>query len=205
MVETIFNYFPHLDEKQKNQMAQLQELYTEWNSKINVISRKDIESLYIHHVLHSLALAKTVDFKPINQVLDVGTGGGFPGIPLAILFPQIQFHLIDSIGKKITVVNEVTNALGLTNVTAEQIRAENIKNKYDMVVCRAVTRLKEFYQWMILAKINKTKLACLKGGDLHDEINEFKSFFPNKTIELFNISDNFNHEFFETKKVIVVS
>lgn len=205
MVEIIFNYFPHLDEVQKKQFSQLQELYTEWNNKINVISRKDIDSLYIHHVLHSLALSKYIDFKSVNHVLDVGTGGGFPGIPLAILFPHVQFHLIDSIGKKITVVNGVANSLGLKNVIAEQIRAENIKIKYDLVVCRAVTRLKEFYQWMIVAKINKTKLACLKGGDLHDEINEFKSYFPNKIIELHNISNNFNHEFFETKKVVIVS
>ncbi len=205
MVENIFNYFPDLDENQKRQIKLLQELYSEWNNKINVISRKDIDSIYIHHVLHSLALAKFIDFKEINHVLDVGTGGGFPGIPLAILFPNTQFHLIDSIGKKITVVNEVSKALGLTNVVAEQIRAENIKNKYNLVVCRAVTRLKDFYQWMIISKINKTPLACLKGGDLHEEMSEFKSYFPNKTIKLFNISDCFSDDFFETKKVILVN
>ncbi len=144
----ISHYFPHLTERQKDQFAQLDNLYREWNDKINVISRKDVDNLYVNHVLHSLGIAKVMEFKPGASVLDVGTGGGFPGIPLAILFPETKFHLVDSIGKKITVVNAVAEAVGLTNVKAEQIRAEQIKAKYDFVVSRAVTRMKEFYGWV---------------------------------------------------------
>ncbi|PZR09235.1 MAG: 16S rRNA (guanine(527)-N(7))-methyltransferase RsmG, partial [Flavobacterium psychrophilum] len=144
----IFNYFPDLTEKQKQQFAQLGDLYKEWNDKINVISRKDVENVYTNHILHSLGIAKVMAFQPGAAVLDVGTGGGFPGIPLAILFPQTQFHLVDSIGKKITVVNEVAKGVGLTNVKGEQIRAEQIRNKYDFIVSRAVTRMKEFYGWI---------------------------------------------------------
>ena len=175
----IVHYFPDLTEKQKKQMEQLGPLYKEWNDKINVVSRKDIDNIYINHVLHSLGIAKVMTFKPGSDVLDVGTGGGFPGIPLAILFPETQFHLVDSIGKKITVVKEVSAALGLKNVRAEQIRAEEVKGKYDFIVSRAVTRMKEFYGWVH----NKTKdksinvldngILYLKGGDLDEEMNEF--------------------------------
>lgn len=205
MSSIITQYFPDLTETQKNQFEKLFPLYAEWNEKINVISRKDIENLYINHVLHSLGIAKVQQFKPGSSVLDVGTGGGFPGIPLAILFPETQFHLVDSIGKKITVVNAVADGLGLKNVKGEQIRAEQIKGKYDFVVSRAVTRIKEFYGWVR----NKTKdksiheldngILYLKGGDLEEELNELK-----KPYSLYNLSDYFKEEFFETKKVVYV-
>src|SRR5688572_22387109 len=144
----IEQYFPNLTEKQKDQFAKLYSLYADWNEKINVVSRKDIDNLYINHVLHSMGIAKVMSFKPGASVLDVGTGGGFPGIPLAILFPETQFHLVDSIGKKINVVKGVAEGLGLENVRAEQIRAEQIKGQYDFIVSRAVTRIKEFYGWV---------------------------------------------------------
>ena len=199
----IFNYFPQLTEKQKNQFEQLGLLYREWNEKINLVSRKDVENLYINHILHSLGIAKVMEFKPGASVLDVGTGGGFPGIPLAILFPETQFHLVDSIGKKITVVNAVSEAIGLTNVKAEQIRAEQIKAKYDFVVSRAVTRMQEFYGWMnnkIKDKSNHTLdngILYLKGGDLDEEMNELK-----KRYSLYDLTEYFKEEFFETKKVV---
>lgn len=201
----IFNYFPSLSDKQKDQINQLGILYKDWNDKINVVSRKDIENIYINHVLHSLGIAKVMSFNPRAEVLDVGTGGGFPGIPLAILFPETRFHLVDSIGKKITVVTEVAKALGLKNVKAEQIRAEQIKGKYDFVVSRAVTRMKEFYGWVN----NKIKddsthtldngILYLKGGDLDEEMNELKCPYS-----IYNLSDYFKEEFFETKRVVYV-
>lgn len=201
----IFQYFPNLTEKQKKQIEQLGPLYKEWNDKINVVSRKDIENIYINHVLHSLGIAKVMSFKPGSEVLDVGTGGGFPGIPLAILFPDTNFYLVDSIGKKITVVKEVSAALGLKNVKAEQIRAEEVKGKYDFVISRAVTRMKEFYGWVN----NKTKaesknsldngILYLKGGDLDEEMNELKHPYS-----IYNLSDYFKEEFFETKRVVYV-
>ena len=199
----IFNYFPQLTEKQKKQFEQIGPLYREWNEKINLVSRKDVENLYINHILHSLGIAKVMEFKPGASVLDVGTGGGFPGIPLAILFPETQFHLVDSIGKKITVVNAVSEAIGLTNVKVEQIRAEEIKAKYDFVVSRAVTRMQEFYGWMnnkIKDKSNHTLdngILYLKGGDLDEEMNELK-----KRYSLYNLTEYFKEEFFETKKVV---
>jgi 16S rRNA (guanine527-N7)-methyltransferase len=203
--EIIFHYFPNLSERQKKQFEQLYPLYEEWNSKINVISRKDIENLYINHVLHSLGIAKVNEFKPGASVLDVGTGGGFPGIPLAILFPETQFHLVDSIGKKITVVKNVAEGLGLKNVRAEQIRAEQIKGEYDFIVSRAVTRLKEFYGW-INKKVKKDSkhqffngILYLKGGDLTEELAELK-----RSHQVINLSDFFKEEFFETKKVVYV-
>jgi 16S rRNA (guanine527-N7)-methyltransferase len=199
----ISHYFPQLTERQKNQFAQLGNLYREWNDKINVISRKDVDNLYVNHVLHSLGIAKVMEFKSGASVLDVGTGGGFPGIPLAILFPETKFHLVDSIGKKITVVNAVAEAVGLTNVKAEQIRAEQLKAKYDFVVSRAVTRMKEFYGWVN----NKVKsesvhtldngILYLKGGDLDEEMNELK-----KRYSMYDLTDYFKEEFFETKKVV---
>jgi 16S rRNA (guanine527-N7)-methyltransferase len=203
--EIIFHYFPDLTELQKRQFGKLQALYEEWNEKINVISRKDIDNLYVNHVLHSLGIAKVVSFKPGAKILDVGTGGGFPGIPLAILFPETQFHLVDSIGKKITVVQQVSDALGLKNVKAEQVRAEQIKGEYDFIVSRAVTRLKEFYGW-IHRKVNKQSVHSLyngvlylKGGDLDEEMAELK-----KPHQIFELSDYFKEEFFETKKVVYV-
>lgn len=181
------------------------DLYSDWNEKINVISRKDIENLYVNHVLHSLGIAKVMSFKPGASVLDVGTGGGFPGIPLAILFPETKFHLVDSIGKKITVVNAVADGLALKNVWGEQIRAEQIKGKYDFIVSRAVTRLKEFYGWIHQKVKDKSMhdldngILYLKGGDLDEELKELK-----KPYSLYNLSDYFKEEFFETKKVVYV-
>jgi 16S rRNA (guanine527-N7)-methyltransferase len=201
----IFHYFPNLTEKQKKQIEQLAPLYKEWNDKINVVSRKDIENIYINHVLHSLGIAKVMSFKPGSEVLDVGTGGGFPGIPLAILFPETNFHLVDSIGKKITVVKEVSASLGLKNVRAEQIRAEEVKGKYDFVVSRAVTRMKEFYGWVNSKTKAESKnsldngILYLKGGDLDEEMNELKHPYS-----IYNLSDYFNEEFFETKRVVYV-
>ena len=203
--EIIFHYFPELTELQRTQIRKLQALYSEWNEKINVISRKDIDNLYINHVLHSLGIAKTVKFKSGAKILDVGTGGGFPGIPLAILFPETEFHLVDSIGKKITVVKNVSEALGLKNINAEQIRAEQIKGEYDFIVSRAVTRLKEFYGW-VNKKIKKESIHSLyngilylKGGDLDEETDELK-----RPYQIFELQEYFKEEFFETKKVVYV-
>lgn len=203
--ELIKNYFPSLTPVQITQFEKLGDLYKQWNEKINVISRKDIDNIYINHVLHSLGIAKVISFRPGTNVLDVGTGGGFPGIPLAIMFPQTQFHLVDSIGKKITVVTEVAKALGLTNVKAEQARAEQLKGKYDFIVSRAVTRMKEFHGW-IQHKVKEESvnnldngILYLKGGDLDDEMNELK-----RPYSVYNLPDYFKEEFFETKKVIYV-
>jgi 16S rRNA (guanine527-N7)-methyltransferase len=199
----VFNYFNSLTEKQRDQFSKLGTLYQDWNEKINVISRKDIDNIYTNHVLHSLGIAKVISFNKGAQVMDVGTGGGFPGIPLAILFPETEFHLVDSIGKKITVVKEIAGALGLKNVTADQIRAEQIKNKYDFIVSRAVTRMKEFYGWVHnKIKTNSTHkldngILYLKGGDLDEELNELK-----KPYSLHELPNYFKEEFFETKKVV---
>jgi 16S rRNA (guanine527-N7)-methyltransferase len=204
-VQIIHQYFPTLTAQQKDQFAKLFDLYADWNEKINVVSRKDIENLYINHVLHSLGIAKVMSFKPGAHVLDVGTGGGFPGIPLAILFPETHFHLVDSIGKKITVVNAVAEGLGLKNVKGEQIRAEQIKGSYDFIVSRAVTRLKEFHGWIHQKVKDKSVhdldngILYLKGGDLEEELAELK-----KPYSLYNLSDYFKEEFFETKKVVYV-
>lgn len=204
-VDIIFRYFPQVTDVQQKQFAQLFDLYREWNDKINVVSRKDIDNLYVNHVLHSLGIARVNSFLPGSRVLDVGTGGGFPGIPLAILFPETQFHLVDSIGKKITVVRAVSEGVGLKNVKAEQIRAEEIKGEYEFVVSRAVTRLKEFYGW-IHRKVKKESIhelkngiLYLKGGDLQEELAEAR-----KAYTLYNLSDYFTEEFFETKKVVHV-
>lgn len=201
----ILRYFPDLTERQRQQFEHLGPLYKEWNDKINVVSRKDIGNIYTNHVLHSLGIAKVTSFKAGSEVLDVGTGGGFPGIPLAILFPDAHFHLVDSIGKKITVVKEVSSALGIKNVKAEQIRAEQLKSKYDFIVSRAVTRMKEFYGWVR----NKAKaesrnnldngILYLKGGDLDEEMAELKHPYS-----VYNLSDYFKEEFFETKHVVYV-
>jgi 16S rRNA (guanine527-N7)-methyltransferase len=203
--DIIFRYFPDLSPLQREQFVKLFDLYREWNEKINVISRKDIENLYINHVLHSLGIAKVCTFKPGASILDVGTGGGFPGIPLAILFPGTQFHLVDSIGKKITVVQNVAAGIGLKNVRAEQIRAEQIKGEYDFIVSRAVTRLKEFYGW-VNRKAKKDSahtlyngILYLKGGDLDEELAELK-----RPYQLFDLPDFFTEPFFETKKVVYV-
>lgn len=201
----IEKYFPRLTDTQKQQFAQLGELYATWNAQINVISRADIDNLYEKHILHSLAIAKVVDFKDFTEILDVGTGGGFPGIPLAILFPNCQFLLVDSIGKKIKVVNEVATALGLENIRAEQMRAELVEGEFDFVVSRAVTRLLPFYGW-VKGKINinnynklKNGILYLKGGDLKEELKEL-----GKKSRVFELSDYFTEEFFETKMVVYV-
>ncbi|WP_109299802.1 16S rRNA (guanine(527)-N(7))-methyltransferase RsmG [Aquimarina sp. AU474] len=201
-MNTILKYFPDLTEEQQDQFSKLRELYTEWNAKINVISRKDIELLYERHVLHSLGIAKIQSFKPGSNVLDVGTGGGFPGIPLAILFPETQFYLIDVIAKKIKVVNEVANALELKNVKAEQRRAGTFDERFDFVVSRAVTNMPDFVKWVrknIAKKSNhelQNGILYLKGGDLTQEL----ALFP-KAVE-HNLSDYFKEGFFETKKVV---
>jgi 16S rRNA (guanine527-N7)-methyltransferase len=199
----IIKYFPKLSTKQIELFEQLEPLYAEWNAQINIISRKDFSKFYERHVLHSLGIAKFTSFKPGSRILDVGTGGGFPGIPLAIMYPKVQFHLVDSIGKKIKVVNEVVDSLRLMNVKAEQIRAEQLKDKYDFVVSRAVTRLPEFVKWMEKNISQKQKNALpngviyLKGGDLTEEIAPFKN-----NIFVQDLAEYFEEEFFETKKVV---
>lgn len=201
-MQEIIKHFPNLTEDQLMQFAKLENLYTDWNAKINVISRKDIESLYTKHVLHSLGIAKVIQFETGASVLDVGTGGGFPGIPLAILFPGTNFYLIDVIGKKIKVVQEVSTGLGLENVKAEQIRAENVKGEFDFIVSRAVTNMPDFVLWVkdkVKKKDNhdlKNGILYLKGGDLTEELRDFP-----KAVE-YNLADYFEDEFFETKKVV---
>lgn len=201
-MERILHYFPDLTPKQIEQFQAIGGLYKEWNSMINVVSRKDIEEIYINHILHSLAIAKVMSFTPGSSVLDVGTGGGLPGIPLAILFPEVQFHLVDSIGKKIKVVQGVADGLGLANVKAEQKRAEELTDTYDFVVSRAVTAMPRFAEW-IRGKFKKENnnslpngLLYLKGGDLSEELADF----PNAVLH--DISTFFDEDFFDTKKVV---
>jgi 16S rRNA (guanine527-N7)-methyltransferase len=201
-MDEILKYFPNLSDNQIEQFQKLDFLYHDWNEKINVISRKDIDSLYTKHILHSLAIAKVNKFEPGTYVLDVGTGGGFPGIPLAILFPETRFYLIDVIAKKIKVVQAVAEALELKNVKAEQLRAENVKGDFDFIVSRAVTNMPDFVSW-VKTKIKKQSkhelkngILYLKGGDLTEELKDFP-----KATE-YNISDFFEDEFFETKKVV---
>jgi 16S rRNA (guanine527-N7)-methyltransferase len=203
--ELIKKYFPSISPAQLEQFEQLPVLYAEWNEKINVVSRKDIDNLMLHHVLHSLAIAKFIGFKDGTEILDVGTGGGFPGIPLAILFPNCQFTLIDSIGKKIKVVNGVAESLGLTNVVAIHGRAEDLEQDFEFIVSRAVTRLTPFYYW-VHKKVSpnhfhtmRNGLICLKGGDLEEELAEFGK--KHKLHELYEV---FDEEFFETKKLVYV-
>lgn len=204
--DLIGHYFPQLADIQQDQFAQLGTLYGHWNAQINVVSRKDINRLYLHHVLHSLGIAKFISFTPGTRILDVGTGGGFPGIPLAILFPEVSFHLVDSIGKKIKVVREVAAAIGLKNVEADHIRAEQLDEKYDFVVSRAVTRLVDFYPWVHNKFLKKDKNAIpngilyLKGGDLRDEIREARL----RTAEIHPLSHYFTEDFFETKRVVYI-
>lgn len=201
-VEIIFENFPNLSEKQKQEFRKLEELYKDWNQKINVVSRKDIDELYLRHVLHSLGIAKFIEFKEGSTVLDVGTGGGFPGIPLAILFPEVHFTLVDSIGKKIKVVNEVVEGLQLTNVTTINARVEEIPDKFDFIVSRAVAAMPTFVHW-IKGKIKKESkhpirngILYLKGGDLKEELKDYK------TAEIYNLTDYFKEDFFETKKMV---
>ena len=205
-MEIILKYFPDLTEAQKQQFASLYDLYTDWNAKINVISRKDIENLYEHHVLHSLGIAKVIRFKPGTKVMDLGTGGGFPGIPLAILFPEVQFHLVDSIGKKVRVDTEIAGSIGLKNVTTRHARAEEEKQLFDFVVSRAVMPLTDLLK-IIRKNISPKQqnalpngLICLKGGELERETMPVK----NKTT-MWNLKEFFGEEFFETKKVVYVA
>src|SRR5260221_8909969 len=198
-------YFPGLTDIQQKRFALLGALYKEWNEKINVISRKDIDNLYVNHVLHSLGIAKVISFKPGAEILDVGTGGGFPGIPLAILFPDTNFHLVDSIGKKISVVKAVAEGLGLKNVRARQVRVEEMKGGYDFIVSRAVTRMKEFYGW-VKNKSRKESVHSLdngilyiKGGGFDEELDEIK-----RPYALYSLSNYFQQTFFETKKVVFI-
>jgi 16S rRNA (guanine527-N7)-methyltransferase len=201
-MEEILKQFPDLSENQTLQFQKLQALYEDWNAKINVISRKDIDELYTRHVLHSLGIAKIIEFRPGSKIMDVGTGGGFPGIPLAILYPEVDFYLIDVIAKKIKVVNEVAAGLGLKNVKAEQKRTELVKQEFDFIVSRAVTNMPDFVSW-VDGKITKKQnhelangILYLKGGDLTEEL----AAFPKAT--QYNLSDFFKDEFFETKKVV---
>jgi 16S rRNA (guanine527-N7)-methyltransferase len=203
-MDEILKYFPNLSEIQKEQFEKLDFLYHDWNEKINVISRKDIDALYTKHILHSLGIAKIIDFVPGTHVLDVGTGGGFPGIPLAILFPETRFYLIDIIAKKIKVVQAVIDALQLTNVKADQLRAELVKGDFDFIVSRAVTNMPDFVSWIEHKIKKKSKhelrngILYLKGGDLIEELKGFP-----KATE-YNLADFFEDEFFETKKVVHV-
>ena len=196
-------YFPKLSGKQKEQFAALYDLYVDWNSKINVISRKDIENLYLHHVLHSLSIAKYIDLKPGTTVLDVGTGGGFPGVPMAVFFPEVKFVLLDSIGKKVRVAREVSEAIGLTNVEFVHSRMEDEKRKFDFVVSRAVMQLPELVKRVRKNVSNKNSnaipngLICLKGGDLDEELMPFKN-----KVETLSLSTWFEEPFFETKQLV---
>lgn len=202
-MDVILKYFPALSDVQKRQFAALFDLYSDWNAKINVISRKDIEHLYEHHVLHSLGIAKIINFRPQTTIVDVGTGGGFPAIPLAILFPEARFYLVDSIGKKIKVATEVASSIGLTNCTFAHSRIEEVKEQFDFVISRAVMPLPDLVR-LCRKNIKKTQqnalpngIICLKGGSLDDELKPFKN-----RLEAFDLSDFFDEAFFKTKKVI---
>jgi len=202
-MEIILKYFPELDSTRIKRLSALFDLYNEWNRQINVISRKDIDQLYLHHILHSLAIAKIVSFRNAPNVLDAGTGGGFPGIPLAILFPETNFHLVDSIGKKIKVVKEIVEASGLENVVAEQARVENLKNKYDFIISRAVKSFDIFYPW-VEDKVKPGNqnsipngILYLKGGDLDNEVKDLQCKH-----HIYPLSEYFEEDFFATKNLI---
>ena len=201
-MELLFKYFPELTEKQQFQFGKLAGLYEDWNQKINVVSRKDIDELYLRHVLHSLGIAKVISFLPDARVLDVGTGGGFPGIPLAILFPETQFHLVDSIGKKIKVVEEVSSGLGLDNVKITNARVETLQDQYDFIISRAVAQMETFVHWVKgrIAKENrhemKNGILYLKGGDLQEELSRYK------TAALFSLNEFFEEDYYDTKCVV---
>lgn len=202
LLKEVLKYFPDLTEDQLEKFTKLKDLYKDWNLKINVVSRKDIDEIYLRHALHSLGIAKVQQFQPGSTVMDVGTGGGFPGIPLAILFPETQFHLVDSIGKKIKVVNEVKEGLGLENVKTSNCRVEEIDEQYDFIVSRAVAQMETFVRWVkgkIKKKSNhelKNGILYLKGGDLSEELAKYE------TAKIYNLSDYFEEDFFETKKVV---
>jgi 16S rRNA (guanine527-N7)-methyltransferase len=203
VIAPILKYFPQLSDIQKERLTRLNNLYIEWNSKINVISRKDIDNFYIHHVLHSLAIAKKFIFSDGTTIIDVGTGGGFPGIPLAVIFPNSRFTLLDSIGKKLKVVEGICNELGLENITIIRSRIEDHYNKYDFVVCRAVTNFSDFVKWTSknIAPFSKSEIKngiiYLKGGLLDEELAGFEN-----RVTLFNVSEFFSEPFFETKRIV---
>ena len=205
-IDIILKYFPDITDIQKQQFQALYDLYTDWNSKINVISRKDITNLYEHHVLHSLGIAKFINFRPGTSIMDLGTGGGFPGVPLAIMFPDTQFHLVDSIGKKVRVATEISSAIGLKNVTTRHCRAEEEKQLFDFVVSRAVMPLTDLLK-IIRKNIKKEQinsipngLICLKGGELSNEVMPVRH-----QTDIYSLSECFSEEFFETKKVVYVT
>lgn len=201
-MKNLLQYFDGLSNVQTEQFSKLGDLYKNWNTKINVVSRKDIDEIYLRHIIHSLGIAKVIEFKPDSHILDIGTGGGLPGIPLAIMFPESKFYLVDSVGKKIKVVQEIADELGLKNVKAEQIRAEEVKGHFDFIVSRAVTKMDDFVKWTrkkIAKKQNhalRNGILYLKGGDLKEELQNF----PKATI--FDLSDYFSEDFFKTKKVV---
>jgi len=201
-MKLILKYFPNLNDDQLRKFKQLESLYQDWNLKINVVSRKDIDELYLRHVLHSLGIAKVIHFKDGSKILDVGTGGGFPGIPLAILFPECSFHLVDSIAKKLKVVDEVVEGLGLTNIKTTHSRVEDINGKYDFIVSRAVAAMPTFVHW-VKGKVAKAQnhelkngILYLKGGDLTEELKNYR------TTTIYNLSDYFSEDFYETKKIV---
>jgi len=202
-MELLHKYFPDLSETAIDQFKALRNLYSYWNERINLISRRDLQNLYLHHVLHSLAIAKVFPFEPGTKILDAGTGGGFPGVPLAIFFPEVDFYLADSIGKKVIAVKSITSDLGLSNTTVLQTRIEEINEKYDFIVCRAVTSLQTMIPWVSML-INEASrhsfcngLICLKGGDITDELKQYRD-----RVSLFTITDFFYEPYFETKKII---
>ena len=201
----IFRYFPDLADIQKEQFNQLGELYLDWNQKINVISRKDMDSFYERHVLHSLTIAKFISFAPATRILDVGTGGGFPGIPLAILFPDVNFHLVDSVGKKIKVANAITESIGIQNLTAEHARMEQLKGSYDFIASRAVAKTKQLVEWTkhLISQDDQNEMDngwfFLKGGDLTNEMKEARLPY-----QMHALSDHFKEDFFETKQLIYI-
>ena len=203
-MDIILKYFPYLTELQKKQFDQLQSLYTIWNSKINVISRKDIEHLYLKHILHSLSISKIIDFNPKTKIIDVGTGGGFPGVPLAILFPKSEFVLVDSIEKKTKVVHVISEKIGLKNVRVVHSRVEDVNESFDFVISRAVTSMKTFHKWVSkkISNVQKNSLSngiiYLKGGDLREELNGIKD------VRIYNITDYFKEEFSETKSIVYI-
>lgn len=208
-LELLNKHFPDLTEDQLKKFQDLEGLYQHWNAQINVISRKDMDQFFNHHVLHSLAIGLFTTFNPGATVLDVGTGGGFPGIPLAILFPEVTFHLVDSIGKKIKVVKAVTESLGLQNVTSAHIRGEEVKGSFDYVVSRAVTKLTPFYAWIEdkidFSRFTNSGLYALKGGDLKEEIKGFEGNYRQAHVASYEISEQLEDPYFETKKIVFVN